>query len=150
MPINPLYAQLGAAASDKGEQLPAFKFESIGSGVAGVITFVGDPFTKKNNLYKPPIIDSGTGEVLQKAQGQPETTAVKVQIECADGAKWSIYLQKPGQFKAIVEAIAAANKEHGTELEELPVGWTFAIKRIPGKPNNNAHLFQARLIPPSN
>jgi hypothetical protein len=143
VPINPLYAQLGAAAVDSGEKLPAFKFEAIGSGVAGVIDYVGEPFTRENKFYVPAIIDS-TGVELKPAQGQKETTSVKVNITCADGAKWSIYLQKPGQFKAIADALVEA------ELSDLTVGWTLAIKRIPGKPGNNAHLFQARLIPPTN
>jgi hypothetical protein len=163
VPLDPKYAQFMTGGGDRGDKFPSIPGLEIGEGFVAEITFVGDTFEKKNNLHVPATY-SADGQVLKEAQGRETVTTMKVNVILKklrvigdNGMETkelneprTVWVQKWGQFKSIVEAVAAANEKYGSELSDLTVGWTWSMQRIKQtEKNSNAHAFKSKLDAPS-
>ena len=162
MPLDPKYAQFmnNGGGGERSETFPAIYGQEIGESFVGVITFVGDTFEKKNGLYKPAVL-SADGQVMTPEQGRPTTTTMKVNIllkkittigddgmvtEEKDEPR-TVWVQKWGQFKSIIDAVAATGN---SDIDDLTVGWTWGMQRVKQtEKNSNAHAFKSKLVPPS-
>lgn len=156
MPLDPKYAAYMQPTFEKSDKHPSILKQEVGESFVGVVTFVGEPFEKKNDRYVAEV-RSSDGQIITEAEGKPITTTMKVNIILQkittigdDGMVTeekneprTVWVQKWGQFKSIGEACVDAG------VDDLQVGWTWGLKRVKGDPKSNAHVFKSKLIAPS-
>ncbi len=135
MAVNPQYAHLAQKqrSSDDMKAIPIFNWDSVGDEIQGKITHVGEIYKVPNKFFREEKRDSGTGEVIVKAQGEREVTKQCFVIETSDGER-RVFMQKRGQWEALYNALEKA------ELSDPPVGWMFRGKRM--EDDDKAHVFR--------
>lgn len=151
MPIDPKYAAYLKPSAERSDTHPIVEKQEVGESFVGVVTFVGDMFEKKNNLYTP-AVHSSDGQLMKEEQGKPTVTTMKVNIILKQitlmGEKQemneprTVWIGKWGQFKSIGEACAEAG------ISDLYPGVTWGMARVKGEKGSNAHVFKSRIILP--